>query len=100
VNRVSWSEVLAIVASEMPVDLALTDFKFSESGVATIKGQAFEMESVSELIRRTEASQFLERGKFDFLRERNVDDMNFYEFGIFANLKKQEEPSDVDTQKN
>ena len=69
-NRVSWAQVFAVVANELPLDLALTSFKFSENGSAKIKGDALNMESISEMLRRIEESAILDKGKFDFLKEK------------------------------
>ncbi len=90
-NRVSWSEVFSIVANELPQDLALTSFQFSEGGKAVIKGEAFAMESISELIRKIEESAILEKGKFNFLKEKHVKELKLYNFGILANLRAEEE---------
>jgi Tfp pilus assembly PilM family ATPase/F0F1-type ATP synthase membrane subunit b/b' len=92
-NRVSWSQVLSIVANEMPEDLALTSFTFREAGEATIKGEARQMEVISELIRKIELSSILEKGTFNSLQERetmvkgNIDSVKFYQFGISARLR-------------
>ena len=90
-NRVSWSQVLAVVSDEMPEDLALTTFKFSESNSATFKGDAMEVETVAELMRRIEDSTILEGGAFDFLREKTLGENKVYQFGIMAQLKKADE---------
>jgi len=88
-NRVSWSHVLAVVAEELPQELSLSSFKFSESGEARIQGDAFRMESVAELMRKVDNSSILEKGKFDFLKEKNLSDQDqkIYHFGILAKLR-------------
>jgi len=93
-NRVSWSQVLAVVSQEHPDDLALTSFKFSESGGASIIGQAFAMESIANLMRQIEDSAILEKGRFDFLKERELKEVNYYDFGLTAQLKKKKEEQD------
>ena len=99
-NRVSWAQVFAIVANELPEELALKSFKFNEEGRATIKGQAFKMESIAEMIRRIDDSEILDKGKFDFLKEKTVKDQKVLNFGILAKLKTQEtvEPEGHDEQ--
>ena len=92
-NRVSWSEVLAVFAKELPEDLALSQFKFSESGSASIKGETFQMEAIAELIRRIDDSAILQGGKFDFLKEKKVEEYRLYNFGILAKLKDFKEPT-------
>jgi len=91
---VSWSQVLAVVSQEHPDDLALTSFKFSESGGASIIGQAFAMESIANLMRQIEDSAILEKGRFDFLKERELKEVNYYDFGLTAQLKKKKEEQD------
>jgi len=86
-NRVSWSEVLSVVAKELPVDLALTTFRLNEDGVAAIEGDSWRMEPVSELLRRVKNSDILKDGKFNFLRERRVKDQKIFNFGIWAKLR-------------
>ncbi len=95
----SWAEVFAIVANELPEDLALSSFKFSEHGKADIKGEAFNMESIAELIRRIDESAILNKGKFDFLREKKVKEEKLFNFGILAKLKE-EQKADDDENKN
>ena len=90
-NRVSWAQVFSVFSEELPEKMALMSFKFSSSGKAQIKGQAFEMESIAELIRRIDESSILEKGKFDFLRENQIQDQKFFDFGILAHLKKESE---------
>ncbi len=89
-NRVSWAQVFAVVANELPEELALKSFKFDEEGRATIKGQAFKMESIAEMIRRIDESEILDKGKFDFLKEQDVKDKKILNFGILAKLKQDE----------
>ncbi len=90
-NRVSWAQVLAMVAKEMPENLALTSFRFGETGGAEIKGDAFDMDAIANVMRRIEDSMILEKGRFDFLTEKKVkDEMKLYQFGILAKLKEPE----------
>lgn len=96
-NRVSWAQVFAVVANELPLDLALTSFKFSENGSAKIKGEALNMESISEMLRRIEESAILDKGKFDFLKEKQIKENKLFNFGILAMLKKKEQPVDDKT---
>ncbi len=96
-NRISWSEVLAVVANELPQNLGLTNFYFSEGGSARIRGQSLTMEPIAALIRRIEDSAILEKGQFDYLTEREFrgDDssVKYLEFGIMAKLKTPKEES-------
>jgi Tfp pilus assembly protein PilN len=86
-KRVSWSYVLSIFAEEMPDELALNSFKFSESGRVNIEGDALRMELVSELMRRIEESETLEQGRFNTLKEREEKKLKFFSFSILAKLK-------------
>lgn len=86
-NRVSWSEVLSVVAEEMPDDLALTSFKFNESGSVAFFGDALGVEVIAELIRRIDTSAILQEGKFDFLTEKMLEKERIYSFGILAQLQ-------------
>lgn len=86
-NRVSWSEVLSVVAEEMPDDLALTSFKFNESGSVAFFGDALGVEVIAELIRRIDTSAILHEGKFDFLTEKMLEEERIYSFGILAQLQ-------------
>ncbi len=90
-NRVSWSEVLSLVAEEMPKNMRLTSFKFKESGEVGFIGESLEIETVAELIRRVDRSSILENGKFDFLREKSIEDEKLFTFGILANLKSNDD---------
>jgi len=92
-NRVPWSTVLGSVASELPEDLALTSFKFFETGEATFAAKTFEMETIAEFLRRIDESVVLEKGKFDFLREDKFEKQKILDFGIQAQLKALENES-------
>ena len=87
-NRTSWSKVLFEVAQELPQEMALTSFKFSESGRAQFKGEAFAMEKISEVMRSMEGSNILEESKFEYLREQDAQDQKLFAFGIMAKLKE------------
>ena len=86
-NRVPWSMVLGSVASELPNDLALTSFKFFETGNATFAAETFQMETIAEFLRRIDESKVLENGKFDYLREEQKNKQKVLAFGIQAQLK-------------
>lgn len=90
-NRVAWSQVLSVFAEEMPEDMALTSFKFNDSGKVTFIGDSLEVETVAELMRRVDASSILEQGMFDFFKEKVVDDKKIYNFGILAQLQNDQE---------
>ncbi len=91
-NRVSWSEVLSVFSKEMPKDMALTSFKFNETGNVSFIGESLEVETVAELIRRMDDSAILEQGKFDFLTEKKVEEQKIFGFGILAQLQSNNEP--------
>ena len=86
-NRVSWTQVLAVVAKELPDDMALTSFKFSEAGTAQIEGTTLQMEGISELMRRVETSSILQNGRFDYLTEKEFEEQKYFQFGIMARLR-------------
>ncbi len=86
-NRISWSEVLSVVAEDMPAQLSLTQFRFSEDGNVNFEGESMRVETVAELLRRVDYSQFLKNGKFDFLREAMVQEQKIFAYGIFSSLK-------------
>ena len=86
-NRISWSEVLSVVAEDIPEQLSLTKFRFAEGGTVTFEGESLQIETVAELIRRVEHSEFLMEGKFDFLREATVEEQKIFVYGIFSSLK-------------
>ncbi len=94
INSVSWSEVLAVVAQEIPDNLALTSFDLNQSGSTKFKGEALAIESVSEMIRQVDDSAILHNGQFDFLREDQIKGNKIFQFGISANLSKQEGATD------
>lgn len=98
-NRVSWAQVLSIVSEEMPESLALTSFKFGEKGDVSFKGEALEVESVAELIRNVDASSTVSGGKFDFLREKYIEEQKIFNFGILAQLKKKSDKIDENNDK-
>lgn len=87
INRTSWTHVLAAIATELPVELSLTGFKFSESGDVNINGETFDITNIAELIRKVDQSSILEGGKFEFLREKKQKEVKLFNFGIQANLK-------------
>lgn len=91
-NRMSWSEVLSVVASELPQELSLTSFKVNESATVNFTGEAFRMESVAAMLRKVDNSAILERGKFSYLTEQEVDKKKIFRFGILANVKLGETP--------
>ena len=86
-NRLSWSEVLSVVAAELPQELSLKTFKVNESSLANFTGDALRIESVSEMLRKVETSAILESGKFSFLNEQTVEKQKIFSFGIMANIK-------------
>lgn len=87
INRTSWTKILAAIANELPSDLSLTGFKFSEAGDVNIKGDTFDITTIANLIRRINQSSILESGKFDFLNEKKQQEVKLFNFGIQANLK-------------
>ncbi len=91
INRTSWTHVLAAIATELPAELSLTGFKFSESGDVRINGDTFDITNIAELIRKVDQSSILEGGKFDFLREKKEQDAKLFNFGIQANLRGKKE---------
>lgn len=94
INRTSWTHVLAAIATELPVELSLTGFKFSESGDVRINGETFDITNIAELIRKVDQSSILEGGKFEFLKEKKLHEVKLFNFGIQANLKgKKEAPN-------
>ncbi len=93
INRTSWTRVLAAMANELPSDLSLTGFKFSESGNVQIKGDTFDITTIANLIRKVDQSSILEGGKFDFLKEKKEKEAKLFNFGIQANLKVTKEAS-------
>lgn len=92
-NRVSWSQVLSIFANELPAELALSKFQFSDTGSVQIQGDTYNMESIAELIRRIDISNIVEKGHFDYLKEKELDKHKFFSFSIFAKLKKEDNES-------
>lgn len=91
-NRVAWSQVLSVFAEEMPKDMALTSFKFNETGNVSFFGDSLEVETVAELIRRIDGSAILEKGMFDFFTEKVIEDKKVFSFGILAQLQNNPEP--------
>lgn len=89
-NRVSWSQIFAIFSRELPGDLALSSFRFGNSGKAEIKGDALSMDAIAAFIRRIDDSKILEQGKFDFLTEKKLEDLKYFSFGILAELRSAE----------
>jgi hypothetical protein len=94
-NRVSWSEVFALVAAELPKDMSLNSFKFTEDGKAEFVGESLDIATVAELIRRVDGSSLLHNGKFEFLMEKTVENRKIFNFGISANLKSQPDGQEV-----
>ena len=76
-----------LVAKELPDDMALTSFKFSEAGTAQIEGTTLQMEGISELMRRVETSSILQNGRFDYLTEKEFEEQKYFQFGIMARLR-------------
>jgi Tfp pilus assembly PilM family ATPase/Tfp pilus assembly protein PilN len=90
-NRMSWSEALSVVASELPEELSLTSFKVDEAGMATFTGEALRMESIAKLLRKVDTSVVLENGKFNYLTQEEVSKTKVFRFGILAHIKQGEE---------
>ncbi len=86
-NRLSWSEVLSVVSTELPEELSLKTFKVNESGIAVFTGEAFRMEAIAEMLRKVDTSSILEQGKFSYLTEQEVNKQKIFSFGIQANIK-------------
>ncbi len=86
-NRVSWSEIFARISSVLPENVSLSSFKVSESQEVKIEGATFAIDSIAEMIRKINASSFLEEVQFDFLREREIEDKRIVEFSIVTKLK-------------
>jgi len=86
-NRMSWSEVLSEVASELPEELSLTSFKVDDSGEVTFTGEAFTMGSIAHLLRQVNSSVILKNGKFNYLSEEVVKNKKVFRFGILADLR-------------
>ncbi|MCB9771848.1 MAG: PilN domain-containing protein [Candidatus Omnitrophica bacterium] len=91
INRTSWTHVLASIATELPAELSLTGFKFAESGDVQIKGETFDITNIAEMIRKIDQSSILEGGKFEFLKEKKLEEAKIFDFGIQANLKGKKE---------
>ncbi len=89
-NRISWSKVFTEVAAQLPQDMSLDLFSISENGEVKFRGEAFKIESVANLMRKIEKSSVLENPKFDFLRERKKENKKIFNFGILAELKKED----------
>lgn len=94
INRTSWTHVLAAIATELPTELSLTGFRFSENGDVQIKGDTFDITNIAELIRKVDQSSILEGGKFDFLKEKKQQEVKLFNFGIQATLKGKKEDND------
>ncbi len=90
-NRISWSRVFGEIATFLPDGVALTSFKISEDGEVEIKGEAFKIDSVAEIMRRIEASYLLSHAKFNSLRERKKDKQRIFTFDITARLVREDE---------
>lgn len=93
-NRTSWTHVLAAIATELPTELSLTGFKFSENGDVNINGETYDITNIAELIRKVDQSSILEGGKFEFLKEKKEQDAKLFNFGIQANLKGRKDEKD------
>jgi Tfp pilus assembly protein PilN len=89
-KKMSWSEALSVVASELPHELALTSFKVDESGQVTFTGEAYRMESIAKLLRTIETSSILDQGQFSYLTQEVQENKKVYSFGILAEIKKGE----------
>ncbi len=87
-NRVSWSRVFGEVAGELPEDVCLVSFNVVNYTRVDLKGQAFQVENVSDIVRRLDKSAVLQNAKFHNLREAKVDDKKIFNFGIFTSVRK------------
>jgi len=87
-NRVVTTEILGRIGSVLPSDTVLTAFEFSESGQINLKGLTFKIDSLSEFIRQIKETGYFEEVKFNFLREREIEEERFVEFDISTRLKE------------
>jgi Tfp pilus assembly protein PilN len=90
-NRVSWSQVFSVVSDELPQNIGLTSFEFRDGGSATFSGEALTVETIAELMRSIDSSAILTNPQFDFLREKMEGEQKIFTFGIFAQLKSNED---------
>ncbi|MDD5449492.1 MAG: PilN domain-containing protein [Candidatus Omnitrophica bacterium] len=92
-NRLSWSEILGNIGLALPDNISLSSFAVPENGEVQLEGATVSIESVAELIRRISNCPFLYDVKFDFLRERRINQKEvtrldkIIEFGIISRLK-------------
>ncbi len=88
INRIYWTDVLGVVAENMPKQSSLVYFFLKEDGKVVFKGESMNIESVSEMIRKIDSSELLTDGRFDYLTEKIVDGKKIFTFGILAQLKQ------------
>lgn len=87
-NRVSWGEVLSVVAEKMPEGLSLTEFRFDSGGNVSFSGDSLRVETIAELIRRVDRSGILTEGRFDQFIERAVQGQKIFSYTILAKQKR------------
>lgn len=88
INRIYWTDVLGVVAKNIPNQLSLVSFQMKENGQVVFKGESMTIESVSELIRRVDGADLLNNGRFDYLTEKMIQEQKVFSFGIMAQLKQ------------
>ncbi len=91
-NRVSWSRVFGEVATELPAEVAFSSFQVSGTSSVTLRGEALDVASVAELVRRIDNSRVLYKASFDFLKEaKRKDESIYFTFGILASIRKDDQ---------
>lgn len=89
-NRISWSEIFAKITEVLPEKVCLTSFRFSETGEVRIEGEAFTIDLVADVIRKLNSTPFLEEVKFDFTREKEIEEKKLNDFGLITRLKAED----------
>lgn len=87
-NRVNWSIALAVFIQEMPPKMALSSFKFDETGQVSFSGETLDVNSINEFVNRLEKSAVFEDGLIDSYTERNTARQKVFVFRIMGRLRE------------
>ncbi|HEC68871.1 MAG TPA: hypothetical protein ENI31_01090 [Candidatus Omnitrophica bacterium] len=90
-NRVSWSKVFLEIGKALPKEVWLKSFRAEKASLIKLEGYSLSLDSVASLIRSLKNIELLRNVKFNFVRERKIEDKDIKEFGIEASLSLKSE---------
>lgn len=89
-NQLGWPQALSVFIKQMPdKKMALTSFKFDDSGHIAFSGEALDVKDVNAIVTRLEKSHVFEEGLINSLTEKTAGTQKISIFRIIAKLREQ-----------